>query len=288
MNAPATAGFPPVTTAPTTSQALSEDWAAALSSWTAHLRAAGRPATTIRTRTQHLNQLRAETGQGPFDLTTADLVEWLASHEWTPASMYAARSSLRGFYSWAHRAGLTPTDPACNLPQVKRRPPAPHPLPDSPLRAALENAAPRERLMIDLAARVGLRRGEVARVHSRDVTLDEDGWTLRVNGKGGRERVLPIPADIADRILARAPGWCFPGNDHGHLSPLWVGHLISELLPPGWSMHALRHRFATRAYRATKDAYAVQRLLGHASPNTTLTYVQIADETLRRAMESAA
>lgn len=66
-----------------------------------------------------------------------------------------------------------------------------------------------------------------------------------------------------------------------------MGARISSLMPPGWSMHSLRHRFATRAYAATRDVYSVQGLLGHASPTTTLVYVQIPDDAMRRAMMAA-
>ena len=53
-------------------------------------------------------------------------------------------------------------------------------------------------------------------------------------------------------------------------------------------MHALRHRFTTRAYRATRDLVAVQKVLGHASPETTLVYLQMSDDALRRVVEAAA
>ena len=51
-------------------------------------------------------------------------------------------------------------------------------------------------------------------------------------------------------------------------------------------MHQLRHRFATRAYSATRDLFAVQRLLGHASPNTTQRYVATTPDDLRHAVNA--
>lgn len=263
-------------------------WEQAIGQWRTALRAAGRPATTIRTRTQHIHQMQAETrARYPWDLDTRDLLVWLADHEWKPSTLRAARTSLRSFYSWAHAAGHVERDPAATLPTVRPSPPAPHPLPEDVLTAVLAIAPPREHLMISLAARCGLRRGEVARAHTADVFLGPGGWSLRVHGKGAKERVVPLPEDLARVVLNREPGFVFPGQDEGHLSPLWVGQLVSALLPPGWSMHSLRHRLATRAYHASRDLLAVQQILGHSSPAVTQVYVQLPDDALRRAMLAA-
>ncbi len=142
--------------------------------------------------------------------------------------------------------------------------------------------------MLRLAAELGLRRGEVARVHSRDVLDDDGGWSLLVHGKGNRDRVVPMPDPLADAIRSRPAGYLFPGDDDGHLSPKRVGALVSGLLPPGVTMHALRHRFATRAYTVGRDLFAVQELLGHASPDVTRRYVLTTQAEMRatvRALE---
>ncbi|MEC4838196.1 tyrosine-type recombinase/integrase [Mycobacteroides chelonae] len=82
-------------------------------------------------------------------------------------------------------------------------------------------------------------------------------------------------------------GWLFPGNDNGHLSPRWVGTLCAKVMPEVWTMHKLRHRFATRAYRATRNIRAVQRLLGHASVATTQIYTAVDDHEMRAAVVGA-
>jgi site-specific recombinase XerD len=51
-------------------------------------------------------------------------------------------------------------------------------------------------------------------------------------------------------------------------------------------MHALRHRFATKAYNIDRDVFTVQQLLGHASPETTQRYVQVSDINMRRLVEA--
>ena len=146
----------------------------------------------------------------------------------------------------------------------------------------------RVRLAVRLAAELGLRRGEVARVRTSDLVHDLRGWSLIVHGKGGKRRIVPIGDELADELAARGPGWVFPGAEAGHVSAGWLGRIVARELPAGVTMHSLRHRFATRAYERTGDLVAVQRVLGHESPQTTLRYLAIADESLRAVVESAA
>ena len=63
---------------------------------------------------------------------------------------------------------------------------------------------------------------------------------------------------------------------------------MARALPDGLTAHALRHAFATRAYRATRDLLAVQELLGHARPDTTRGYILLPEDALRAAVEGAA
>ena len=140
--------------------------------------------------------------------------------------------------------------------------------------------------MIRLAGEHGLRRAEIAVVHSRDVVHDLLGYSLQVHGKGGRLRYVPLADDVANAILDAA-GYAFPGKIDGHLSPWWVGKLVSRLLPKGWTTHTLRHRFATVSYAEDHDVFAVQDLMGHASPATTLRYVALADDAKRRLVEAS-
>lgn len=135
--------------------------------------------------------------------------------------------------------------------------------------------------MLRLAAEAGLRRAEIARIHSRDLVDDLLGWSLVVHGKGGRERVVPLPVPLALELRGYGPGYVFPGADRGHLSARWVGKLVSRALPRPWTTHTLRHRFATRAYQLERDLLAVQTLLGHASPVTTQRYVAQDEARLR-------
>lgn len=74
---------------------------------------------------------------------------------------------------------------------------------------------------------------------------------------------------------------------------LWVSpppgpDLVVRVLPDGWTMHTLRHRFSSRAYRGTRNLRAVQMLLGHSSIATTERYCAVGDSEIGAAMMSAA
>ncbi|WP_428833619.1 tyrosine-type recombinase/integrase [Leucobacter alluvii] len=154
---------------------------------------------------------------------------------------------------------------------------------------ALTRGDDRTRLILRLAGECGLRRGEIATIHTgRDLIEDLVGWSLIVNGKGEKQRLVPLPMGLASRLLAADRGWLFPGAVQGHISVEWVGRLASQVLEEGWTLHTLRARFATRAYQIDHDVFAVQELLGHASPETTQRYVKTDSARLRRLVDLVA
>jgi integrase/recombinase XerC len=99
---------------------------------------------------------------------------------------------------------------------------------------------------------------------------------------------LCMTTQSSDLLVAQAiggrTGYLFPGKIDGHISADRVGHLLAAVLGDGWSAHTLRHRFATQAYACAHDLFAVQRLLGHSQPQTTLRYTQLQDDSLRAAI----
>lgn len=263
-------------------------WTAALAGWARWLRAAGRPNTTIELRTYHVRRFASETDIAPLAVTTDDLVFWLAGHAWAPETRRAYRASFRGFYRWMQATGARADSPADLLPVVMVPRGRPRPTPELVYRDALVRAGPRERLMVQLAACCGLRRGEIARVRREDVEIVLVDYALRVVGKGSHVRLVPLPDSLARDLLAAPPGWLFPSPAGGHLTEHHVGKLVSALMPPGWTCHTLRHRCATVAHRATRDLRAVQELLGHAKPETTARYTESPLDDIRLAMLAAA
>lgn len=265
-------------------------WRQPLQEFRRYLRSAGRPDTTINARTDQLvNAARTLGVESPWDVTADDLIDWLGTRGWARETVRARRSALRTFYGWAVTTGHLATNPALGLPTVKPRPPMPRPAPEEAIRDALRAAGRREQLMVRLAAEVGLRRAEIAAVHVRDVERDGAGWWLWVRGKGEAVRRLPITPELAAQLRDRdGVRYVFPGGDHGHLSARYVGKILTRLLPPGITGHALRHRFATQAYAIDHDVLSVQQLLGHASPETTRRYVAVPADNLRRLVNAVA
>ncbi len=256
---------------------------------TDHLGAAGAPDSTRTTRRQHLQLVAKSLGDDPFAVTSRDLLAWFGSLDVAPETRRSRRTTLRSFYGWAHAEGHVPENVALALPKVKANPPSPRPLPRLRYETALANADERERLMLRLGWECGLRRAEIATGHSDRLVEDLAGYSLRVIGKGGRLRDVPLPDDLARDLLRLPEGWFFPGRVDGHLSPRWVGRLLADVIPgKAWTGHTLRHSAATRWHEVDRDAFSVQELLGHASADTTRRYVKIPNDRLRHTVVAAA
>ena len=265
------------------------NWHPFITSWKTSMRAAALRPDTIDTRVYQITRLaHAYADRDPLSLTTDDLLTWMGSRTtWARETRRQYRATLRGFYDWAVKAGHLEESPAAGIPIIRATEPCPRPAPQEQVEDALTCADPRTALMIRLSVSHGLRRGEVARVHADDVEGYGIVAQLRVRGKGGKVRVVPIRGDLAARIRRQAAGgYLFPGQDDGHLSPRWVGRLVRDALGGKTTMHQLRHLAATETYlRSKKNLLLTQQFLGHSSPATTQRYVLIPDDDLRKVME---
>lgn len=258
-------------------------WRRSVEGWTDTLKAAGLSAQTIKSRRYKMVHLAALLmPSGPEDVTTEQIVQVFARQQWKPETRKAYRNTISSFFRWLHKSGRRSDDPSLDVPRVKKPHAHPRPCPDRYIAAAMEMATTSERLMIRLGAECGLRRGEIARVHSDDVVADNAGRSLIVRGKGDKQRIVPLPDDLAG-IIMDARGYLFPGRFGGHVEESYIGDHISRLLPDGYAAHTLRHRFATTAYAATHDLFVVAELLGHESVETTEHYVALPDGRLREA-----
>ena len=258
-------------------------WRKSIEGWTDTLRAAGLSAQTIKSRRYKMVHLAALLmPSGPEDVTTEQIVQVFARQQWKPETRKAYRNTIASFFRWLRKSGRRNDDPSLDVPRVKKPHAHPRPCPDRYIVAAMEMATSSERLMIRLGAECGLRRGEIAAVHSDDVVADSTGRSLIVRGKGDKQRIVPLPDDLAG-VIMDARGYLFPGRFGGHVEESYIGDHISRLLPAGYAEHTLRHRFATTAYAATHDLFVVAELLGHESVETTEHYVVLPDGRLREA-----
>lgn len=144
--------------------------------------------------------------------------------------------------------------------------------------------------MLILGSTLGLRIGEIVRVHVDDVEFEVDGPVLRVLGKGNKRRSVPLTDSFAEELVAwcqQHGGWAFPSQRGGHLKFHSASALVNAVLPAPWTAHTLRHRFATRAYAVERDILTLQKLLGHSSVATTMVYAKPPRDSMLRAMNGA-
>lgn len=251
--------------------------------------AARRSPETIRLRTYYV----ARFGRAcPLESATAREIEgWLAGQRWSDETARSALSSLVNFYRWAVDYEQLVIDPTRRLARIREAPPLPHPVPESIYRDRLASSPERESLAIRLAGEAGLRRAEAAQVSDADLIETLGGPVLLVHGKGGKDRRVPVSAEFA-RVIAAAckagGGWAFPSPNGGHLTPGHLGRLVSGELGAGYTIHGLRHRFASICYARTRDIVAVQELMGHANIATTRRYIAMNDNRLRDVAAAAA
>lgn len=154
-------------------------------------------------------------------------------------------------------------------------------------------------LVVQLLLATGLRVGELVRL--RIGSLDSEGTTLLVDGKGSRQRQVYLPGEQLQRLLGaylthrgspppEAPLVALDGN--GAVSEARIRHVIRDLSERAGirrriTPHMLRHSAATLLLDAGVDIRFVQRLLGHASIATTQIYTHVSDASLRRVVTHA-
>lgn len=281
--------------------ALMEDWLAQLGG----VRGASQK-TLIAYRRDVANYLGFLTGHwgqqageaALAQVSTTDLRAWMAherSRGLSARSVARALSAVRSFHVWlAETRGLiAPAVTATRGPRVKPRLPRPV-APDAAraLIAAVEAqslkpwVAARDTAVVTLLYGCGLRISEALSLRQSAAPL---GNMLRVRGKGGRERlvpVLPVAAEAVEAYRAIMPfppdpaAPLFRGVRGGELNQRHVQQMMANArmqlgLPATATPHALRHSFATHLLEAGGDLRTIQELLGHATLATTQVYTGV-------------
>ncbi len=242
-------------------------------------------------------------------LSAADFRSYLAAR----ARAGTARSStargmsvLRNFFRFLDRAGHV-HNAAIGAVRTPRLPQtAPRPLaPDQALKvidtaASLSEEpwiARRDVALFTLLYGCGLRIAEALELDRGDVP---SGDAMRITGKGGKERIVPVLPVVRETLAAylaacpfdRADGPLFLGARGGRLNPGVVQRQMRRLrgvlgLPETATPHALRHSFASHLLGAGGDLRTIQELLGHASLSTTQRYTKVDAERLMRVYDAA-
>lgn len=267
---------------------IDQEWREAIDRFLASERVGGKRPATLYTLRQRLEHMARRVEAGPWELTADELVDYAAEQDWQRETRRGRQAAFQSFYAWAVRRGTVTTSPTNSLTKIKAGGANPNPVPDSVYLEAHFRADEDEALWIDLAAEHGLRRGEIAQVHSDDILPTLLGFDLRVHGKGGKIRLVPLTRAMARALHDRGAGFAFAGREHGHISARWLGSRVNRLLDGEWTIHKLRHRAATRFWIVSGgDAYAVADLMGWASIAMVPIYVRHPTDRLRNIVNGA-
>ena len=217
-------------------------------------------------------------------------------------------SAVRSFLSHAVREGEIETSPAAAVPTPKLPKLLPRNLTVDEVFALLDgieasdDAGIRDRAILEFLYATGLRVGELVSLDLEDV--DVPGETVRVLGKGGKERMVPFGRKARaalERWLRAAVPLREAGGDEravflnlrgSRLTDRSVRRILDRRLREASiqshvSPHALRHSFATHLLGAGADLRAIQELLGHASLSTTQRYTHVSIESLMKVYDES-
>jgi integrase/recombinase XerD len=233
-----------------------------------------------------------------------DYFAWRTRHGYSPRSNARLLSTLRAFFALQVRRGQRQDDPSALLDPPKLPRSLPKALSEREIEALLaapDIASPlglRDKAMLELMYAAGLRVSELVDLPATAVNLRQG--VLRVTGKGGKERLVPLGEEAQhwlQRYLAEARA-VLAGKRA--LAPLFLGAtaeppnrqefwrlvkryaVLGGIDPAKISPHGLRHSFATHLLNHGADLRALQMLLGHASLSTTQIYTLVAREQLKR------
>ncbi|HEX7884337.1 MAG TPA: tyrosine recombinase XerC [Phenylobacterium sp.] len=241
------------------------------------------------------------TVQGLTEVSAGDVRAWLAKlrsgdHPLSPRSLSQALSAIRTFHRFLDRR-LDAPNPAIGLvrgPRVK--PGAPRPVTEEQAAGMLAEPAldpdregweaARDQAVLTLLYGCGLRISEGLSLKRSAAPLGE---VLRITGKGGKTRMVPVLAAVREAVdayvaelpfILEADEPLFRAKRGGPLGPRHVQATVQALrgrlgLPASATPHALRHSFATHLLGAGADLRSIQELLGHASLSTTQRYTEV-------------
>ncbi len=211
-------------------------------------------------------------------------------------------AAIRHFFRYLLRQGRVREDPAAEIkaPRLPRK--LPHPLTEAQVEALLAAPDPetqrglRDRAMLELLYATGLRVTELVTLRLDQLNLRVGA--VRVTGKGGRERIVPVGDEArywlerylrdarSNLVSGRRLDTLFPTTRSSHITRQAFWSLVQRYAREAGidsrpSPHQLRHAFATHLLAHGADLRAVQMLLGHQDVTTTQIYTHVARERLK-------
>jgi integrase/recombinase XerC len=238
--------------------------------------------------------------------TVRRYLAYLATRGFARRTIARRASALRRYFGWARRVGAVTNDPTAGLSAPRGEARLPRVLHPDELRSLLRepvSAGPdgardlRDTALLELLYGSGLRVAEASELDVGD--LDLAGGRVRVWGKGGKQRIVPLTEPAADalrRWLAdgrgelateASPAAALFLNLRGRrMTPRDARRVLDRRAVAPTHPHALRHTFATHLLDGGADLRVVQELLGHADLATTQRYTHVSKERLRSVFEA--
>lgn len=229
-------------------------------------------------------------------------------------SMMRKISSLRSFFGYLVRRGYCPLDPTLNLSPPRKRDSLPTIVSEERIREMMDLpdcsglSGVRDRAILEFLYGTGVRLSEMVALDIADFT--HGGETLRVLGKGSKERLIPwggqakrwflryqkrrlgLHGKVSETALTAFKGYAAfsAGATSSRISPRTIQRIVAKYLrrvslSAAVSPHTLRHAFATHLLDNGADLRAVQELLGHESLSTTQNYTHVTSKRLREVYE---
>jgi integrase len=187
---------------------------------------------------------------------------------------YAAR--LRSTFKAMRKMGLIDNNSIEDLPAVRKPRGLPHPITPNEAKMLMSDARQPMRDWFVLGCMAGLRAMEVANLRGIDLEINDDGYVLRIAGKGGTDLAVPVAKAVADVILSKQTNGRLWEVTPNRLSKK-TSNEMKRLGIPKKTFHACRHYFATNMLeKSGGDLLAVRDLMRHSSVATTQVYTQLA------------
>ncbi len=235
-------------------------------------------------------------------------LQFMRENNYSKATMARKLATLRSFFKFCNRRGLTANNPMMTIRTPKQEKRLPKFMTEDQITKLLQTPkdsdvlGARDKAMLECMYSTGIRVSELVGLNLEDV--DFAGSVIRVRGKGRKERLSPMGATsivALQKYLAMRGGVVKDAmptgplfvNKHGQrLSTRSVRrkldkYLIEAGLDPDISPHTLRHSFATHMLNHGADLRAVQELLGHQSLSTTQVYTHLSTSRIKQVYDAA-